>query len=367
MPAFQSFLAEVVAARGSAANMAARLLVGHNLDGTHKDPIPTAAEWIEDPDTVAYASTASFTVAGDKRSIYLPRRAVRLTQTGNADGFVMSASYDGGQNKTTVVVDCIVDTGLSGVEYGQAPAASPKPGHLALNQTDWAAAFQNNTYSADLVKGLRLLVRNDGEARIIAPDNGSAAGRLAFLTDETERLAIRADGVVELPSGGSIEVDGVAVSLTGHTHSVKTAKVIDSKAITTSGGTFYGRGLADAGLEYHCSRRDRHYPQQQSNYAATPGRFWSNGARPPIIAGSISAGYFPGERLHSIYTGPASIAGRCPGAPVTRSIGAAVVAGETTFSIEHYCAATRANDGYGVASSIATETYTVVLITQLSV
>ena len=84
--------------------------------------------WHKESSAVAYASSSTFTVTGDKTGVYVEYRAIRLTQDTDATGHVLSSSYDSGADETTVEVSCTVDSGLSEVEYGQPPesnASSP--------------------------------------------------------------------------------------------------------------------------------------------------------------------------------------------------------------------------------------------------
>ena len=93
---------ELQAARGSASNLDARLSVAINDDGTLKGSAPSSGWWTTETDTVAYASSSTFTVQGDKTAIYLEDRAVSLTQTSNTTGRVSAApSYSAGTGLTT--------------------------------------------------------------------------------------------------------------------------------------------------------------------------------------------------------------------------------------------------------------------------
>lgn len=81
--------------------------------------------WHKESSAVAYASSSTFTVTGDKTGVYVEHRAVRLTQDTDTAGHVLSSSYDSGSDETTVEVICAVDSGLSEVEYGQIPDSAP--------------------------------------------------------------------------------------------------------------------------------------------------------------------------------------------------------------------------------------------------
>lgn len=81
--------------------------------------------WMLESATVAYDDAANFTVAGDRTAIYTVGRAVKLDQTADAQGYVVSSSYSVGDDETTVTVDCTVDSGLSEVRFGQEPGNNP--------------------------------------------------------------------------------------------------------------------------------------------------------------------------------------------------------------------------------------------------
>ena len=111
--------AEVTAARGSTANLNARLSVALNEDGTVKETVPvTANKWIEETETIEFVDATSFTVEGDLTAIYIADRALNLTQTTSDIVYVLESTAAGSPIKTTVTVKGgIVDSGLSKVEY----------------------------------------------------------------------------------------------------------------------------------------------------------------------------------------------------------------------------------------------------------
>lgn len=139
LPAFQSVRRELESARGDAASLEARLDVAINPDGTLKSNAPAGSWWTAEPDAVVYASENSFLAAGDKTGIYKPKRAVRLEQNADACGYVVSSVYSGGTGKTTVTVDCTVDVGLAGVEFGQGTENAPLPELKELTRATFSA------------------------------------------------------------------------------------------------------------------------------------------------------------------------------------------------------------------------------------
>jgi microcystin-dependent protein len=75
--------------------------------------------WRLETATVTYENATSFKVAGDWTGVYTQHRAVKLTQTSNAKGYVVSSVYYSGPDETRVTVTgATVDYGLSAVEYG---------------------------------------------------------------------------------------------------------------------------------------------------------------------------------------------------------------------------------------------------------
>jgi hypothetical protein len=118
--------AEILAARGTTSSLNARLSISLNDDGTLKGAAPVGDWWMTEADDVAFVDASTFTVSGDKTAIYVKNRALYLTQTSNDYDYVVSSSYNGGTDLTTVVtLNSNVDSGLTAVEYGQPPSNAP--------------------------------------------------------------------------------------------------------------------------------------------------------------------------------------------------------------------------------------------------
>jgi len=101
-------LAEVTAARGSAATLSDYLTVGHNPDGSHKAAINGGDQYINPGTAPTYVNATQFTVSGDHRDIYCVNRRVRATLTGgDVFGTVYSSSYSA--PNTTVTLHEITD------------------------------------------------------------------------------------------------------------------------------------------------------------------------------------------------------------------------------------------------------------------
>lgn len=125
LPAYLAIASEIQTARGAAASLDARLDVALNEDGTLKAGAPAGSWWMAEGGTVARADASTFTVTGDRTAIYRKNRAVFLDQTTDAYGYVAADSTYGTGVTTVTVRGCTVDTGLSAVQYGQAPNNSP--------------------------------------------------------------------------------------------------------------------------------------------------------------------------------------------------------------------------------------------------
>jgi hypothetical protein len=83
--------------------------------------------WIREDAAVSYVGADTLVVAGDKTARYHTYRAIRLWQTANDDGYIVSSTYSVDDDATTVVVEnAVVDAGLAAVEVGGAVSASPK-------------------------------------------------------------------------------------------------------------------------------------------------------------------------------------------------------------------------------------------------
>jgi len=74
--------------------------------------------------TPKWVDETSFTIPGDMTAEFEQYRALRLTQANSGCGFVASAAFAGGVT-AVVVRDWPLDTGLTLVELGMEPSASP--------------------------------------------------------------------------------------------------------------------------------------------------------------------------------------------------------------------------------------------------
>jgi hypothetical protein len=94
-----------------------------NITGITSSDAPE--DWVPFPAAPTFLSTTSFTVTGDYRSIFIPNRKLRITDSGGVSVHsVISSSF--ALNVTTVTVTGLIDSGISLVEYSfVTPASSP--------------------------------------------------------------------------------------------------------------------------------------------------------------------------------------------------------------------------------------------------
>lgn len=111
---------DVSNAKGSLTNLTSYLRVAHNDDGTLKTSPATAIDEFKDNAlAITYVSTSSFTVHTDLTSIFTTNRKVKVyLDVSTAISYVSSSSYDGGANKTTVVLGgTVLDSSVTAVKY----------------------------------------------------------------------------------------------------------------------------------------------------------------------------------------------------------------------------------------------------------
>jgi microcystin-dependent protein len=137
--------------------------------------------------TPVFVDSTSFKIPGDKTDVYEKYRSFRLTQTADAKGYVIDSSYHAGNDETTITVEgCMVDAGISKVEYGQPvknepyntqiipvgacmywPRETPPSGWLERN----GAAISRTTY-ADLFQVIGCMYgKGDGSTTFNLPDD----------------------------------------------------------------------------------------------------------------------------------------------------------------------------------------------------
>ena len=111
---------EVIKARGSLADVATRLSVALNDDGTLKNPNEAEIdEWKDNALVVTYVSATSFTVPKDLTSIFTASRKIKaILGTTSVITSVAASSYDSINTKTVVTVnDAVLTSELSAVKY----------------------------------------------------------------------------------------------------------------------------------------------------------------------------------------------------------------------------------------------------------
>ena len=147
---------DVEDARGTCDDLATRLNVSLEPDGTLKSSAPASGWWTEESNTVSYVSSTQFKISGgDFTAIYTRRRAIRATLSDSTPtSYVTSSSYSSANNETTVTLrDSILDNTLSKIEYGQQVANAP-------------SIFGVYGYEAgeDITKGRAVCIKSDGKA-----------------------------------------------------------------------------------------------------------------------------------------------------------------------------------------------------------
>lgn len=205
-PDFTSLLAEVTAARGTAASLAARLGVALNADGTLIAGAPAGGWWSTEAGTVARVSASSFTVTGDKSAIYKKGRALFLDQTTDAFCHVSDDStYSSGTGLTTVnEIGATVDAGLAAVQYGQPVENNPK----------WNAALTEPVYekqgtaiaaasTVDLAGATGNHLHITGTGSITSFGTVQAGAEFSLVFDSTPTITHNATSLI-LPTGANV-------------------------------------------------------------------------------------------------------------------------------------------------------------------
>ena len=116
-------------------------------------------------------------------------------KSGQAIAFNVNASALGSWTATGLHIGdnsapdsrCVVED--AGGSHAQ-PLAILRVDDQSLN----VLSLSNLTHSTDALEGARFTVNNTGQLYIYAPDNGTAAGNIYWLTDETTRLTLYASG-----------------------------------------------------------------------------------------------------------------------------------------------------------------------------
>ena len=150
-PGVAALIAEVTLARGIAASLNARLSVALNPDGTLKGDAPASDWWNEEPDDIARVSDTAFSVSGDKRQIYTPRRALLIAFDGGAtlSTWVQGAAYDADADRTQVTVSQgPIGTTPLAVEFGQPVGNEPRISVASYTETGLTRAIKDSEAQA---------------------------------------------------------------------------------------------------------------------------------------------------------------------------------------------------------------------------
>lgn len=140
-----SVQSEVQDARGSASNLDSRLDVSINEDGTLKSTT-TVSLWIEETDANGKVNSTTFTVTGDKTSVYVYGMAIRIDESDSNISHVSSSSYDSVNDLTSVVLlTGILSTWPFTVERTIPPEQFPKIEHSDLGNIMGAVSGTDTT------------------------------------------------------------------------------------------------------------------------------------------------------------------------------------------------------------------------------
>ena len=113
-----------------------------------------------------------------------------------ADAGLLSVTKDGEVGVGTKTPQAKLDV------YDNGTSKNTLHSIVSDDETVWHFNLQNLVYDSSVKRGMRFIVRNDGEGRIFAPDNGTSAAWLSFFTDEQRRVRINALGDVGIGSSG---------------------------------------------------------------------------------------------------------------------------------------------------------------------
>ncbi len=136
---------EVTLARGTHTKLQDRLGVSMNPDGTLKTPATANVDEFKvsglEP---TYVSTNSFSVPGDMRAIFTEGRRLKITQGAETIyPAVVSASYDDGTDKTTIVIDNTTITNeIAAVDFSMVQNGLPANLNAATLNGKADTAFQ---------------------------------------------------------------------------------------------------------------------------------------------------------------------------------------------------------------------------------
>ena len=213
---------EVEAARGSRSTVNDRLSEHLNPDGTPKAGSSIAKDWKASGDTPTYVSTTSFTVPGDKTTIYVAGLRLQLDLNASTVYNTVASSSHVADTTTVTIETANLTADLQGVDYGiVSPGASGSlPNGLFYISTHYNASrsLRQKAFGLDIDSGAAQANHN------------TAANRYT----------------IETPDGMEIDIGGVSYKAIAETEiSLNTAGNWDTSGQTANYQTATNRAGKD--------------------------------------------------------------------------------------------------------------------------
>lgn len=152
-------LAEIENARGTKLSLDQRLDVTLNEDGTPKGTVTSGNQWVLGGYAFTYTSSTVFITTGNTTDIFLTKRRVKVNLSASvAYSEVLTATYDGGQDETTItLVDTILDNTLVSVEHALI-SLDPTSGSLNVydrEEVDEGLATKVSKTGNEIIAGIK--------------------------------------------------------------------------------------------------------------------------------------------------------------------------------------------------------------------
>ena len=145
----------------------------------------------------------------------------------------------------------------------------------------------------------------------------------------------------------------------------KYAKLSDTKAANTNGGTFTASAWRTRDLNTEDSDADGIVSISSNQFTLQAGTYRIYASAPAYAVDRHKAKLRNTSDSSDTIIGTTEFTGTASGSPATRSIvaGEFTISAQKTFEIQHYCTTTCTTNGFGVAANVGvSEVYTVVEI-----